>query len=146
VTDSGPTDDDSQRAAQLARIVELRRQHFSWWDIAADTGLSMSDAHALHADELRRRPVRSIDEHRAEALELSDTVTRELLKIAEDDKVAPRTRLDAWLEIRGWSEHRTRVLGSDAPTRQVIVSVDKVDEETARLEAELGAAEGEGDG
>jgi hypothetical protein len=141
-------------AARRAHVVELRRQRLPWDAIGAELGVSAQRAHQIYRDAVDRYPVAKLDEHRQEEGELIDRAVRDLLAIASDDRtvtrtdgsetarVSSRTRVEAWSAIRGWSEHRARLFGLNAPTRSQVdvVTHDSFTEELQRLAAELGEA------
>lgn len=68
---------------------------------------------------------------------LVDDATADLMIIARDEDVSPRTRIEAWSTIRAWAERKAKLLGLDAPTQ--VVTIDKVDQEIAALSRELEA-------
>ena len=138
-------------AARRARVVELRRQRLTWDQIGHDIGVSKQRAHKIYQEALAEYPASQLAEHRHEELELIDQAIRDLLAIAQDDRetetekgtrpvTSPRTRVEAWSAIRGWSQHRAALLGLNAPTRSTVdvVTHDSLAEEMQRLAAELG--------
>ncbi len=141
-----------QSAQRRARIIEYRAQRLTWRDIGAREGISAPRAHRIYNDALAEYPVTALAEHRHEEGELIDRAVRDLLSIAANDAtyvdgkgnekpvVSARTRVEAWSAIRGWSEHRARLFGLNAPTRSTVdvVTHDSLAEEMARLAAELG--------
>jgi hypothetical protein len=146
-----PVTDDVTRAHRHARVIELRRQRLTWEAIGADLGVSKQRAHQLYREAVDAHPVAALAEHRHEEAELIDRAVRDLLSIATDDRetatekgvrpvVSPRTRVEAWSAIRGWSEHRARLFGLNAPSRSTVdvVTHDSLAEEMQRLAAELG--------
>lgn len=114
-------------AARRARVVELRRQRVPFEVIGRDHlgGVSAQRAHQIYRDAMESVVVQQVDEHRAEDLALIDEATAELLVIARDPGVSPRTRVEAFSALRGWSERRAKVVGYDAPT-QVQATVTEV--------------------
>lgn len=150
------TDTALQTSHRRARVVQLRRERRTWDAIGADIGVSKQRAHKIYQEALAEYPISALGEHRAEEGELIDQAIRDLLAIAADDReyenadgvskpvVSPRTRVEAWSAIRGWSEHRARLYGLNAPTRtQVdVVTRDSLATELERLAAELGPGAG----
>lgn len=128
-----------ESAARRARVVELRRARWYWSDIGVDLGITAQGAQQLYSAALADAPVAQIEEHRAEERELVDTATRELLELACDRDVTPRTRIEAWTAMRGWAERKARLLGLDAPTKvsASVITLEQVDAEIARLEQQL---------
>lgn len=141
-----------QSAQRRARIIEYRAERLTWRDIGAREGISAPRAHRIYNDALAEYPVAALAEHRHEEGELIDRAVRDLLAIAGDDSTyvdgkgnerpttSARTRVEAWSAIRGWSEHRARLFGLNAPSRSTVdvVTHDGLAEEMARLAAELG--------
>jgi hypothetical protein len=64
---------------------------------------------------------------------------RELLCIAEDPAVSPKTRLEAWNAIRGWSEYRSKLFGLFAPSKSSVevLTRDAFTADLERMAAEL---------
>jgi hypothetical protein len=60
------------------------------------------------------------------------------MSIATDNTTSARTRVEAWSAIRGWAEHKARLLGLDAPKTHAVLTLDAIDAQIATLEAELG--------
>jgi len=60
------------------------------------------------------------------------------MRIATDSSTSARTRVEAWSVIRGWAEHKTRLLGLDSPTKHAVLTLDALGAQITALEAELG--------
>jgi hypothetical protein len=90
-----------------------------------------------------RIPAQRLADLRSEESELADRAIEKLLVIAEDERVSPRTRVEAWTAVRGWSESKRKLFGVDAPTRSQVsvVSQDTIEAEIARLTLEMAAAD-----
>lgn len=141
-----------QTAQRRARIIDYRAQRLTWRDIGAREDITAQRAHQIYDEALAAYPVASLAEHRHEEGELIDRAVRDLLAIAGDDSTyvdgkgnerpttSARTRVEAWSAIRGWSEHRARLFGLNAPSRSTVdvVTHDSLAEEMQRLAAELG--------
>jgi len=125
----------------MARIVELRRQRIGFPEIAQTLNVSTQYTRRLYRQALADIPTQHVDEHRAEELVLYDDAIADLMIIAREQKVSPRTRIEAWNSIRGYAERKAKLLGLDAPTQ--VVTIDKVDQEIAALERELALMETE---
>ncbi|GAA4630065.1 hypothetical protein GCM10023196_053890 [Actinoallomurus vinaceus] len=125
-------------AERRAKVVAFRRQRLSFAEIGRRLGVSPQRAHQLYTRALAEVPARHVDEHRAEELILIDDAIADLLDIAHDH-TRPRPAVDAWNAIRGWAERKARLLGLDAPTRMQVITMDAIDAEIARLNAELAA-------
>lgn len=130
-----------EAADRKARIVELRRARRPWDTIGSEFGISGVRAYQLYQQAIQERPNLQVDEHRAEETELIDLAVRRLMAIAVNPQVSPRTQVEAWSSLRGWSEHKTRMLGLNAAvlSRVEVITEDVVDAEIRRLEAEVGA-------
>jgi hypothetical protein len=124
-------------AQKRAKVVELRAKRWSFAEIGAEVGLTGQRCGQLYRQTLAEIPMRNVDEHRAEAGELADKAVKDLLTIAMDVKAGLRNRIDAWLAIARWEEHRARLLGTLAPLRTEIMTLGGIDAEIARLEVEL---------
>jgi hypothetical protein len=117
--------------------VELRAKRWSFAEIGAEVGLTGQRCGQLYRQTLTEIPLRNVDEHRVEAGELADQAVRNLLTIAMDVRAGLRNRIDAWLAVARWEEHRARLLGTNAPLRTEIMTLGGIDAEIARLEIEL---------
>ncbi len=137
-----PRGTDRLDAAETrTRVVQLRRLRLSFEEIGAQLGLSRQMAWKHYQRALADLPAPHIAEHRAEELTLVDDAIRRLMAIAAsaDQAVSPRTKVEAWTAIRGWAEHKARIIGLNAALK-VEVS-DAVDAEISRLAEELAAVE-----
>ena len=128
-----------ETAERMAEIVRLRRARVPQAEIARQLGISQQRVSQLYQRALREIPAGNLAEYRAEELDLIDTATRGLLRLAHDPAVSPRTRVEAWSVLRGWADRRARLLGLDAPAqaRVQVITEDMVDAEIARLTAEI---------
>ena len=131
-------------AERRARVIEMRRNRMPFDEIGAALGISKQGAWNIYQTALREIPAASIALHRAEETALADEAIRDLLLIARDHRKSPRTSVEAWNSIRGWSEHLARILGMNAAMK-VEVSAD-VRIQILALAAELGAVEPGGAG
>lgn len=143
-----------ESAQRRAAIIDMRRpgNRQPWDAIGRRFDISAQRAHRIYSEALDDYPVAKLAEHRHEEAELIDTAIRDLMSIAADDReyedskgnlrpcVSSRTRVEAWSAIRGWSEHRARLFGLNAPSRSTVdvVTHDSLAEEMQRLAAELG--------
>ena len=110
-------DDSKIRAAeQQTRVVELRRRRRTFAEIGNELGFTPQRAHQIYCQALAAVPALQVDQHRAEELTLIDDAISGLWDIAHDTD-RPRTAVEAWNSIRGWTERRARLLGLDAPQR-----------------------------
>jgi hypothetical protein len=139
------------------RALDLRRRGLSYPQISAELGCSLSTAHTMVqralADSAREagEEVRQIEAQRLD--DLTRTLNRVMLtrhyRVAQTGQVAtdPETGaplLDADPVIRAVlalvrvSERRAKLLGLDAPTRHEVITIDAVEAEIRKLEAEVG--------
>jgi predicted transcriptional regulator len=124
---------DSAERARL--IVDLRRRRVPLSEIADQLGITPARVSQIYTQTLREIPAQSVAEHRAEEVQLADDAAAALMVIARDDGISPRTRVEAWNSLRGWSEHKSRILGINAPVK---LEVDhSVDADIERFVAEL---------
>lgn len=128
-----------EAAKRRAQVVALRRERLTFAQIGERMGFSTQRAHELYQRAIAEAPVRQVDEHRAEEVELIDTAIRDLLLVAGDHS-DPRSSVAAWNAIRGWAERKAKLLGLDAPLKVQALTLDVIDAEIARLEAELASA------
>jgi hypothetical protein len=126
-------------AERRARVVQLRRRRVTFAEIGRLEGISEQRAWKIYQDALHAIVAPAVHEHRAEELILVDDAIRDLLSIARDHGKSPRTSVEAWNSIRGWAEHKARIVGLNAPVK-VEVS-DAIEAEISRLAAELAAVE-----
>jgi len=137
VANSPVSDRTVEVQQRTARIVELRRQRMTWAEIAKAVHVDERKCRVDYNRALAEIPAQHVDEHRAEELMLVDDATADLMIIARDEDVLPRTRIEAWSTIRAWAERKAKLLGLDAPTQ--VVTIDKVGQEIAALTRELEA-------
>jgi hypothetical protein len=126
-------------AERRARVVELRRDRWTWDAIGDDLGVSRQRARQIYDEALNEVTAAQVTEHRHEEGELIDRAVRELLCIAEGPEVNPRTRLEAWNSIRGWSEYRSKLYGLFAPSKSSVevLTRDAFTADLERMAAEL---------
>lgn len=128
-----------ETAALKARIVELRTASYKWREIAEAVDRSIPYCHNLYFQALAEVPADQVVQARQEECQLVESAVHNLLKMATDDSVTARTRVEAWNSIRGWSEHRAKMVGLNAPVKSQVlhISESQVDEELKRLEAQI---------
>lgn len=131
---------DPEKAIEIAerdrKIIELRRNGTHWRDIADVVGLSMTRCHQIFEAYRKNIPQHVADAWREEELDLLGRGIKDLLVIAEDPDVAPRTRAEAWKEIRQHCESRRKMLGTDAPMKREIEWIDSSSFD-AKIQAEI---------
>lgn len=126
-------------AERTASVVEWRSEGVPFAEIGRRLEVSAQRAHQIWEKALADLPAPKLAEHRASQLTLIDAAIRDLLKIARDEQVSPRTRVESWTALRGWAERQAKLLGTDSPTRKeiTVISQDVVDAEIQKLTAEL---------
>lgn len=129
-----------EQADRLAEIVAMRRQRVSMTEIGRRLGISHQRVSQLYSQALAMFPAQQVEEHRAEELMLIDDAIAGLLSLA-NDHTHPRIAVEAWTAIRGWAERKAKLLGLDAPAKFEVLTLDAIDAEIKRLQAELGARE-----
>lgn len=119
-------------------IVAARRAREPFDAIGATHGITAQRANQIYWAALKEIPNQDVVQHRAEESELIDRATSALLAIAEDPDVSARSRIEAWSAVRGWCEHKARLLGLNAPVRRevTVLSESVVDQALAEVAAE----------
>lgn len=128
-------------AERRAQVVQWKAEGATFAEIGTRLGVSFQRAHQIWDEALAAMPAPNLAQHRRSQLELIDTAVRELLVIARSEQVSPRTRVEAWGQIRGWEERRAKLLGADMPTRRevTVITEDVIAAEVRKLEAEMAA-------
>lgn len=130
----------AEQQERKALIVKARRDRTPWDAIAATWDITPQRAHQIYRAALDEFPAVQVAEHREEETGLIDRAIVNLLAIAEDDSptASQRTRVEAWSAIRGWCEHKARLLGLNAPVRRevTVLSESVVDQALAEVAAE----------
>jgi hypothetical protein len=124
-------------AERRAKVVELRSRRWTFDAIGTELAITGQRAGQLYRAALAAIPARNVDEHRVEASELADLAVKGLLTIATDVRAGLRYRIDAWLAIARWEEHRARLLGTNAPIRTEVLTLSGIDQQIQQLELEL---------
>lgn len=119
-------------------IVQARRAREPFDSIGATHGITPQRANQIYWAALKEIPNQDVVQHRAEEAELIDRATSALLAIAEDPDVHARSRIEAWSAVRGWCEHKARLLGLNAPVRReiTVLSESVVDQALAEVAAQ----------
>jgi hypothetical protein len=130
-------------AEREAFVVTRRADSIPFRQIAEEVGLSHGQVHNIFKAACAKVPSEAVHTLRVQSSELADRAIADLLTIAENVQVSPRTRAEAWTSIRGWSESLRKLHGADAPSRSQVsvVSQDTIEAEIARLTAEMAAAD-----
>jgi hypothetical protein len=111
MTVTGPPRHLRDTAGDPAAVAGLRRRRVSFEEIAAHLGVSPAQAGELYSETLESLPDFKAGELRAEELLLADDAMRRLMTIAMGESTSPRTAVEAWNGVRGWAEHKARLLG-----------------------------------
>src|SRR4051812_24746402 len=101
-------------AERRAAIITMRTEREPWAVIAGRFGISVARAHQIYLEALDAVPSRAVEVHRAEGDQLADEAIRDLLTIARDNEVTPRSRTEAWRCILSWLERVAKMHGIDA--------------------------------
>lgn len=152
---------DVHQIERDARAVDLRRNGLTYRQIAAELGFSsVASAHEAVQRGLMDTIAETNDEVRRLELDRLDHLARTALKIlgkphlvVSQGRVArhPETgetlvdsgpvlaAIDRLLKIQ---ERRAKLLGLDAPAKVEMLTIDAIDAEIQKLQAELGSVEG----
>lgn len=139
-----------EQSAREARIIELREQRVPYRKIAAELGITHTRVIQIFQTARDRIPASRLADLRAEESDLADEAIADLLTIAKNDTINPRTghpmvsphaRVEAWNAIRGFSESKRRLFGADAPLRKeiTVLTDDVVDAAIKKLTDEMEA-------
>lgn len=129
-----------RRDAMGWEIIQMRRQRLPWRQIASTLGVSQATAVDHYRRAMTQTPVLQFDDYRFEEVELIDTAINDLLTIAQSGRAEDRVK--AWGEIRSWAERKAKLLGLDAPSRQINLTLDYIAAQVYELEQELGVPHG----
>lgn len=139
--------DPEEKARRGADIVRMRREKITWAEIAAKYEISEQRAAQIYKETLANHPLTAlaVDEYRMEEQELIEVAVASLLKLALSDNpmITARTKVEAWNSLKGWSEHKSKLLGLNAPAKSEVVTISALDQQIAQLEAEMGLLPGE---
>lgn len=143
-------DEEIERAERDARIIQCRRDGWTWSEIAADTNLSMSRCHQLFQQYRAQIPQSERDSWIQEELDLLARGIRKLLDLVSDERraedgrllVSAHVKVEAHKELRQHSESRRTLLGTDSPKKREVEIIDSTSCD-ARLEAEISELENE---
>lgn len=125
-----------------AKVVEMRDRRMTFDEIAAELGVSQTRAVQLYKNALTRYPAQKIEEHRASEERLIDKAIEDLLKIIDrcyeqNTWQGYKNAIDAWGKIRDWSERKSKLLGLDAPTKTITLTITQIDNEIRQAEQTL---------
>lgn len=152
MSDPRPQRDGPRRAARHLRFVErqqtaleLRKQGFTYKEIAKHLEVSVEGARKAvkkAISNLEDRISESAAEVRRLELERLDRMLIRVWQQAVPPDVNMPPNLKAIEQVLKIMDRRSRYLGLDAAQKHEILSVDAIDEEIKRLEAELGETNG----
>lgn len=122
-----------------ALVLQLRADHVPVRVIATQLGISPGRVSQIHQKACSRIPAEALHTIRIESSELAYRAIKDLLGIAENPQVSPRTRAEAWGQVRGWSESLRKLMGADAPQRREIsiITEDAVNNAIKELTSEM---------
>jgi hypothetical protein len=120
-----------------ARVVALRARRWSFSEIGSELGLTGQRCGQLYREALAEIPMHDVDELRADSIELSNRMVKNLLVIAENENASERCRIDASAVIRSWEEHKAKTCGTYVPTKTEITTISALDQQIQQLELEL---------
>jgi len=131
------------RIERWTRAIELRDQGKDFATIGRELGVGTTRAFELYTQALREcAPSPRTYQHKQEQLRRCDDAARRLLELEAATHVSrPRTAVEALAALRGWEEHRARLLGTYAPAKKAISVIDEdvLDAEIRRQVAEFEA-------
>lgn len=121
--------DVMERSEREALIIERRNQRVPFRKIAEELGITHARVQKIFQETRDRIPAARLADLREEESELADRGIASLLDIAENERISPRTRVEAWNSIRAWSESKRKLYGVDAPIRKeiTVLTEDVVD-------------------
>lgn len=130
------------RAERESYIIQQRINRVSFRDIALKLGVSHTRVMQIFAEVRDRIPAQHLAHLRAEEAELADKAITNLLTIAENEKVRPSSRIEAWRCICVWSAHKSALFGAFAPTRKeiTVLTEDVVDAALRKASEEFEAS------
>lgn len=135
-----PNNSISMTSAQKSAYVVARRaDRIPMRVIAEELGVSTPRIAQIFKRAVDRVPADQVDLMRRQEGELADRAISNLLEIAENIKISPRTRVEAWSAIRSWSESKRKIFGVDSPVRReiTIVTEETVDNAIRDLNTQI---------
>lgn len=122
-------------------IIDLHGQHLPWREISRRVGLSHERCRQIFQAARDRIPAERLNDLRVDHHELAYRAIHDLLQMAENPQISPRTRAECWNAIRGWSESDRKLYGVDAPTRReiTVISDDAISNAITELNREMSA-------
>jgi uncharacterized small protein (DUF1192 family) len=132
----------AERDARYAKVIELRRARLPFEAIGKrlEPPVSGPRAYQIYQEALTYNPLTAaqVDVHRIEALEMVDLAVRQLMTTATSRGTGPRVSVEAWVAVLRWEEHKAKLVGSYAPTRHELWTLDEINWKIRALEAEMG--------
>jgi hypothetical protein len=125
-----------QDAMNDAKAMRLRSLGWSYQKIADNLGVSKTAAYKRVQRALAAIPFEAVEEYRRiEVSRLDQVLEVAMEKALNPDNKAAMFAIDRVLTIM---DRRAKLLGLDAPTKNISITMDALDMEIARLSAELG--------
>ena len=103
---------EMEMAQREALIIERRANRVPFRTIAAEVGVTHQRCVQIFKEACSKVPAEHVQQVRQEESELADRAIGDLLAIAENQHVSPRTRVEAWSAVRGWSESKRKLFGA----------------------------------
>jgi hypothetical protein len=130
---------DSSVSERKALIVSRYAARVPLRLIADEVGLTPGRVSQIYKDACQEIPAEALHTIRVDSTELFNRALSDLLKIAENPQISPRTRVEAWTSIRSWDESHRKLMGADAPTRReiTVISNETVDNAILELNKEM---------
>ena len=136
ISTSGGFAKTEQDAMNDAEAMRLRSQGWSYQKIADNVGVSKTAAYKRVQRALAAIPFEAVEEYRRiEVSRLDQVLEVALAKALDPNDKAAMFAIDRVLTIM---DRRAKLLGLDAPTKNISITMDALDMEISRLSAELG--------
>ena len=136
------------RVTQSARereaiVLQWRADHIPLREIGERLGITAQRVSQIHRKACERIPAEALHEIRTRSAELADRAIHDLLSIARNPNVSPRTRVEAYSCIEKWDSSQRVLFGANAPQRREIsvITADEVDKAIMALSSEIAAKE-----
>ena len=131
----------AKRREEVSRL--KREEKLTFEEIGARLGVTKQRAYAIWAEALRQCPAPNVQQHRTDATEFADQMIRELLDRARDPQTTPIGLAGIHREIRGYEEHRAKLLGTYLPIKREITVIpqDAIEAEIRELTRQMEEAD-----
>ena len=108
-------------------VLALRRAGMTFQEIGNARGVTTARAWQIYQAAIRQIPQLDSTEHRHEEIAITDEISDGLRKIFYNEKVSPRTRVEAANALRAWRDHGCRIAGTYAPGKRPVVWAGETD-------------------